>query len=490
MHEPTATAWILLISGILLSISALFSRTSERVGIPVFLLFLVLGMLAGSEGVGGIEFEDYEFSFRIGTIALALILFDGGLNTPLSSVRAGIKPAVVLATLGVAGTAMIVALGAWYFGFPWQVALLLGAIVSSTDAAAVFSTLRASGLRLKRRVATTLELESGLNDPVAVILTMVFTFVLLGEQTLSGWILADIIIQLAIGTATGLAVGFFGRWLLQRMTPFAGGLYSVLTLAMAFLSFGLATIALGSGFLSVYLTGLIIGNNRFPYRSGVLRFHDAAAWLSQVSMFVLLGLLVFPSQLVDVALTSVWLSVILVIIARPLIVIVCLLPFRYSLREMIYIGWVGLRGAVPIILAMFPVLAQIEGAQMLFNVVFFIVVFTALIPGGTVGWLTRRLNLTSESPPPPQAMIEITSLVPMQGEVLSFFIHPDSAVSGVPIRDIPLPDGVSALLILREGALIVPRGSTRLEPEDHVYIFCQKENLGLLNLLFGVREES
>ncbi len=490
MIEPSATAWILLVSGILLSISALFSRASERVGIPLFLLFLILGMLAGSEGIGGIEFEDYELSFRIGTIALALILFDGGLNTPMNSVRAGIKAATVLSTIGVMGTAVIVAAGAYFFGFPLPVALLLGAIVSSTDAAAVFSTLRASGLKLKKRVATTLELESGLNDPVAVILTMAFTFALIENQSITSWIILDTFIQLSIGAVVGISIGKFGRWLLLRTPIVAGGLYSVLTLAIAFLSFGLATIIYGSGFLSVYLTGLIIGNNNFPYRSGVLRFHDAAAWLSQVCMFLLLGLLVFPSQLFDVLLTGVVLSVLLVFIARPLVTMLCLLPFGFSLRESVFIGWVGLRGAVPIILAMFPVMAQVENAQEIFNLVFLIVVFSAILPGGTVGWVTKKLKLVSDAPPQPKAMLEITSLVPIKGEVLSYFIHRDSAVCLAYLRDIPLPDGVSALLILRGEQMIVPRGSTQLEPEDHVYLFCQEENKPLLNLLFGMQEES
>ncbi|MBI2970145.1 MAG: cation:proton antiporter [Gammaproteobacteria bacterium] len=249
LTEPNATAWILVTVGALLAASALISRASARLGVPVFLLFLMLGMLAGSEGIGGIAFEDYHLSFRLGTVALALILFDGGLNTPLAAIRTGIKPAVILATLGVLGTAFLVALGGFLLGFSWPVALLIGAVVSSTDAAAVFATLRAGNLHLKRRVGTTLELESGLNDPVAVILTTALTLNIAAGVTYSSTLFLSMILQLFIGGLVGLATGYAGRWLLQWIRLSASGLYSVLSLALAALSFGLATLLSGSGFL-------------------------------------------------------------------------------------------------------------------------------------------------------------------------------------------------------------------------------------------------
>jgi len=487
--EPISIAWLLVTCGVLLAVSVLFSRASGRFGLPVFLTFLVLGMLAGSEGIGGVAFDDYRLAFRLGTVALALILFDGGLNTPLSSIRAGIKPAGLLATVGVVGTAAVVGVGAHLFGFSWPLAFLIGAVVSSTDAAAVFSTLRESGLQLKRRVGTTLELESGLNDPVAVILTTALTYHLVGEEPISWWLAIDIVVQLAVGAAVGICIGFLGRWLLKRIRLPAGGLYPVLTLALAFLAYGLATLGSGSGFLSVYLAAVVIGNSRLPYRTGLLRFHDAAAWLCQVSMFLLLGLLVFPSQLAKVTSAGMGVSILLVFIARPVVTLLCLLPFRYPWRETAYVSWIGLRGAVPIILATFPVLAGVEGGQEVFNVVFFVVVFAAFIPGGTVKWVTRRLGLMSDTPPPPPAAVEITSLVPTRGDILSFHIHPASAVCGIPIRDIPFPNGSAALLVVRGKELIVPRGSTVLEPKDHAYIFCNPEDQAMMNLLFGVRED-
>lgn len=490
IQEPMATAWLLLTSGALLALGVLMSRASRRVGVPVFLLFIALGMLAGSEGLGGIAFEDYHLSFRLGSIALALILFDGGLNTRWSTCKTAIRPASVLATVGVAGTAVIVGLGAMLLGFDIWTAMLIGAVVSSTDAAAVFSTLRSSGLQLQKRVGTTLELESGLNDPMAVILTMALTFGIAGQTALTPWLAVDIAVQLGVGVIVGLAMGALGRWILRHVRLSAGGLYTVLTLGLAFSAFGLATIGKGSGFLAVYVAAVVIGNSQFPYRSSLLRFHDAAAWLGQVAMFVLLGLLVFPSQLLEVGWRGLVLALVLVFVARPVVVAMCLLPFGYTRREIGYIAWVGLRGAVPIVLATFPVLAGIDGAGEIFNMVFFVVVVTAIVPGGTVGWLTRRLNLTSDAPPPPPAVLEMTSLTQIDGEVMSFYIRPAAATCGSAIRDIPFPDGASALLIVRDGKLIAPKGQTILQASDHLYVFCQPVDENLLALLFGQREEA
>lgn len=489
MTEPISTGWVLLLGGALLALSAMLSRSSQRIGVPVFLLFMVLGMLAGTDGPGGLAFEDYDLSFRIGLIGLALILFDGGLNTPVTSMRESLAPASVLATVGVIGTMLVVGAAAALLGFPIMVALLLGAIVSSTDAAAVFSTLRASGVRLKRRVGTTLELESGLNDPVAMLMTIALTECLLSGQSLSGYLAFDVVTQLLIGAVVGVAAGYLGRDLLRRGELLAGGLYPVLTLGFAFLSFSAATLLNGSGFLAVYLAGLVIGNAWFPYRRAVLRFHDAAAWLSQVSMFVLLGLLAFPSQLLDVAVPGVVLAGVLVFVARPVIVGLCLFPFGFSSREILLTAWVGLRGAVPIVLAIYPVLAGTPDAQQIFNIVFFIVVLTAIIPGGTVSWIARQLQLGARESASPQAVIELDSLIPISGEVISYLVNEQAVACNAAIRDLPLSERTTVLLVLRGDKFIVPRGSTVLQGGDHVYLFSEKEGMGILNLLFG-REEA
>src|SRR5262249_16626579 len=350
--EPFGTALLLTTAGILMTASVLFSRASQRIGVPIALLFLLIGMLAGSEGIGGIAFDDYRFAFRRGSLALALILFDGGLNTPLAALRRTWAPASLLATGGVVLTAFAIAVPAHWWGFDWPQALVLGAVVSSTDAAEVFAVLRGSGLQLKRRIGTTLELESGLNDPVAVILTVALSANLVSPVHLEPARLGlEILRELALGAAVGVGIGVGGRELLHRNPLPSGGLYPALTLALALLAYGVTTLLHGSGFLAVYLAGMILGNAPLPYHTGLLRVHDALAWLAQIGMFLVLGLLVFPSGLFEVAGIGLGLALILAIVVRPAIVGLCLAPFRYPWRETLYIGWVGLRGAVPIVLA-------------------------------------------------------------------------------------------------------------------------------------------
>jgi cell volume regulation protein A len=344
MTEPLATAVVLATFGILLAVSLVSTRALERFGVPVALIFLVVGMLAGSEGIGGIAFDDYQRAFRIGIVALVLILFDGGLNTSVREVRQTLAPAGILATLGVVGTAGLVAAAAHALGFPWPAALLLGAVVSSTDAAAVFSVLRGSGISLKRRVGTTLEVESGINDPVAVILTVALTENLLSPDAALGWRLAlDAAIEIVVGLALGVAVGYGGRQLLARLRLPSGGLYPVLTLAFAFIAFGVATVLHGSGFLAVYVAALVLGNGALPYRAGLVRVHDAMAWLSQIAMFLVLGLLAFPSRLMEVAWIGLALALFLAVVARPVVVALCLAPFGYSGRA----GWSSSRASRP-----------------------------------------------------------------------------------------------------------------------------------------------
>jgi cell volume regulation protein A len=487
MTEPGTTAFMLAVLGALMALSVLVSRAAQRIGVPLALLFIVLGVLAGSEGLGRIAFEDYGFAFRLGTVALVLILFDGGLNTSTATMREGLRPALVLATLGVLLTALFVALAARLFGFGWGHALLLGAIVSSTDAAAVFSVLRGSGLSLKRRLGATLELESGLNDPMAVILTVGMTALLIDGGASPGGLVVDGLLQMAVGGGAGALLGWGGRQLLRRFRLPAGGLYPVLTLALAFLAFGLPTLFHGSGFLAVYLAGVLVGHGAIRYRSGVLRVHDALAWVSQVMMFLVLGLLVFPSQLVEVTGTGLLMGAVLTL-ARLVAVALCLLPFKFTWVERGYAGWVGLRGAVPIILATFPVLAGAEGARDIFNIVFFVVVGNALVPGSTVVWLTRRLGLSSTDPPPPPAALEITSTQLLRGEMLSFYVTRASAACGASLADLPFPPSATATMIVRGDELLAPRGDTVLQEGDHIYVLCKMADVPLIRLLFGWQE--
>lgn len=490
LQEPIPTAIVLALFGLMLLVSVLSSRATERLGVPVALIFLVVGMLAGSEGILRIPFEDFRLAYRLGTIALVLILFDGGFNTPMRVVRRVAAPAAVLATLGVVGTASLLALGAWLLGFSAAEALLVGAVASSTDAAAVFAVLRGSGIHLQRRVGATLEVESGANDPMAVILTMLVTQALVTPDSGFGWhVPAMIALQLGVGGALGVGIGIAGREILLRMRLPAAGLYAVLLVAVASLAYAVPTLLLGSGFLGVYVAGIVLGNSKLPFRVGLQRVHDALAWLSQVTMFVMLGLLVFPSRLLEIAAVGLPLALFLTVIARPVVVWLCLLPFRYPGKEVAYISWVGLRGAVPIVLATYPLLSGASGADRIFDIVFFIVVVGSIIPGATVSWLARSLKLEAADPPAPPAVLEIESMQPLNGELLSFYVDEALPVAGVRIEEIPLPESSAVTLIVRGRDVVAPRPTTVLEPGDHVYVFAHEEDLAMIQLMLG-RPES
>jgi cell volume regulation protein A len=487
--EPFTTALLLATAGALLGASVLFSGATRRLGLPVGLVFVAIGVLAGPGGIGGLAFDDVGFAWRLGTFALVLILFDGGLNTPLASFRVALAPAAVLATAGVVGTAALVGVAARVLGFPWELALLLGAVVSSTDAAAVFSILRSSGIQLKRRVGATLELESGLNDPMAVILTAALTEHLVSGVAL-GWATGlALVARLAGGALAGVAIGWAGRWLLGRIRLPVGGLYPVLTSALAFLAFGLPELLQGSGFLAVYVAAVLIGNGPLPFKGGVLRAHDAGAWFLQVSMFLVLGLLAVPSRIVQSGLVGLALGVV-VLLARPLVVIPMLWPFGFRWAEKLYVGWVGLRGAVPVVLALVPVMARAPGADRVFDAVFFIVLVNTVVLGLTVRRGARRLRIQTARPPPPQGLLEISASRPLESEIVAFFVDPASAVAGSALADLPpFPAGSSVLMVLRGDELLAARGPTVLQPGDHVYVLARPEDRPFVHLLFGEAAE-
>jgi cell volume regulation protein A len=447
-------------------------------------------MLAGSDGIGGIAFADYKLAFRLGTAALVLILFDGGLNTPLTAIRRVWAPSVTLATAGVIIVAAITALGARLLGFDWAQAMLLGAIVSSTDAAAVFVALRNSGIGLRRRVGSTLEVESGFNDPMAVILTIALTGVLVSGEEPNVWLLVlRVVRELAIGAVAGYALGRLARRTLLWLRLRSLGMYPVVTLSVALLSFGVASLLAGSGFLAVYITGIVLGNGPMPYRTGVFRTHDAMAWLSQVVMFLVFGLLVFPNQLPAVAGIGLLLAFVLVFFARPLAALACLVPFGFSVKESAYIGWMGLRGAVPIVLAIYPVLESAPGANQIFNVVFFIVVMNAILPGSVVASTTRFFGMEADEPPKPHAILELESATPLRGELMTFYVDEALAVANASLGDLPFPDGAAAALIIRGDEMIPPKGATVLLPGDHIYVFAKPEDRHFMLLMFGRPED-
>jgi cell volume regulation protein A len=488
--EPITSALILAGFGLLLTISVSISRASAKLGVPVALAFLLVGVAAGSEGIGGIPFENYQLTFQMGAAALALILFDGGLNTPMSSVRSVAAPAVVLATVGVVLTATATAGFAHWLGLDWPLALLLGAIVSSTDAAAVFSVLSASGIKLRDRVGHLLEVESGINDPMAVILTTALTANLIhpGSQT---WleIGGKVVLEMTIGGVIGYAVGRLALWRLARMRLPAQGLYPAFTLGVACLGYGLPTLLHGSGFLGVYVAGVVLGSRAFPHAVGVRRVHDAMGWLSQIMMFLLLGMLVFPSRLADVALIGLGIALALAFVARPLVVALCLAPFRMPAREVGYVGWVGLRGAVPIVLATIPVMSGVPASRDLFDLVFFIVVVGSFLPGSTVPWMSRRLGVQAPVSAPTMESPIIVEQPQGDMQLRMFRIEPTVAVFGATVGEVPLPPGSAITVIDRGGTVLAPRRSILLEDADSVYVLYRHEDAQLIELMFGPATE-
>lgn len=488
--EPFATALVLAGFGILITVSVASSRASARLGVPLTLVFLVIGVLAGSQGFGRIPFEDYHLTFRVGTVALVMILFDGGLNTPLRAIKLVAGPAVILATIGVAATALATSAAARFVGYSWREGLLIGAIVSSTDAAAVFSVLTSSGIHLRRRLGSLLEVESGLNDPMAVILTTALTANLANPGHLSiSRLLVEVLWELAVGAAAGYVVARGASVLLRRLRLPATGLYPAFTLGVACLAFALPTLAHASGFLAVYVCGVVLGAQTLPHRVGVRRVHDSLGWLSQIVMFLVLGLLVFPTRLIGVAWNGLALALFLAIVARPAVVWLCLVAFRLPWREVMYVGWVGLRGAVPIILATIPVIGGVPGARDLFDIVFFVVVVGAFVPGATVPWVTKRLGVGVIGRRAPASSIEIDTPNANSMELRAFYIDAPAAVAGATLAEIPFPPGVAVTMIEREGELFAPSGSTRLSVGDHVYVFSPRGERPHVDLLFGHAEE-
>lgn len=490
MGEPVATAAVLAAIGFLLVLAGLASPLSSRLGVPALVVFLALGMLAGSEGVGGIPFDDYALAFRLGTIALVLILFDGALNTAPTVLRRAALPAGLLSTLSVVATAALVAGFGIALGLETPIALLVGAVVSSTDAAATFAVLRSSGVRLRESTAATLEVESGVNDPMALLLTMIATDLALGHAVGPGAVALLFVQQFGVGGLVGVAAGFAGRGLLRHVQLPAAGLYPVLTIAVAFLSFGIATLLDGSGFVAVYATGLVLAAGTLPYRAGVRRVHDALAWLSQIMMFTLLGLLVFPSRLVPALGVGLAIALFLACVARPLAVAPVLAALGVPRRETAFISWVGLRGAVPIVLGAYPMVAGYTQGDELFHLVFFVVLASSFVPGATVGWAARRLGLSDLTSAVAPASVELVSLRELPGDFVWYQVSRASAVADAFVRDLPLPEGCLVTLVVRDRDVVVPRGSTQLLAGDQVCIFVLPEGRELLELLFGGAAES
>ena len=460
---------LILTAGALLAAGVVASLLAARMRVPSLLLFVGLGMLVGSDGAGWIDFNNYELARTIGVIALALILFEGGLTSGVIEIRPVLGASVSLATVGTLLTALIAAVAATLlFDFSWLEGLLLGAILSSTDGAAIFALLRNSTLR--RRLARTLEGESGLNDPVAVLLVIGF----IDWIQKPGYGIGDMLLLLVRQLGIGLAVGVFVGWVavrgFRRARLSTAGLYPVASLATAALSFGAADALHGSGFLAVYIAGLALGSANVPAKQTTTNFHQGLGWVAQIAMFLTLGLLVFPSRLGDVALEGTVLALVVVLVARPLAAALATVPFGFSWGERAVLGWAGLRGAVPVVLALFPVIDGVPHSVEFFNIVFFAVLLSTLLQGSTFEPFAKRLGLTTNEPALPRPLTEAGTIRRLGAEVLEYPIGPEDAIAGARVRDLGLPREAVVNVIGRGPEAVPPRGSTRLRAGDRIHV--------------------
>lgn len=482
---------ILFVASLLVLVSIFAGAASSRFGVPFLLVFLGLGILAGENGPGGIVFDDYQLTYSVGSAALGIILFDGGLRTRFATVRLVAAPAFALATVGVVGTAALVGVAAHFaLGLGYLESFLVGAIVGSTDAAAVFALLNMKGMALQKRVSGTLEVESGINDPMAIFLTMVAVELLrLGQPPdtleLAGLFVAQMLGGLFIGVVGGFAlVGLFNR------VPVAGGLYPIVAMAGTLLIFSGANFIQASGFVAVYVAGLVLGNRRHRGAQVILRFFDGLSWLGQIIMFLLLGLLMTPEDMKPFALGGGIVAVILIVLARPMAVALCLLPFRYTWREIGFVSWVGLRGAVPIFLATIPVLADVPNSEVYVTAAFICVVTSLALQGWTIGPVARFFGL--ELPPPPEAAartdIDLGSA--LDRDIASYRVEPDAPALGYRFLELPMPRRCRIISVIRDGTVMDRMKLDGLEPNDYLLVLAPPEQFFSLDRLFTARNQS
>ncbi|MFF2398727.1 potassium/proton antiporter [Streptomyces goshikiensis] len=457
----------MLVCSLVLLVAVAAVRVSSRSGLPSLLIYLGIGVAIGQDGIGNVVFDNAELTQVMGYAALVVILAEGGLGTKWKEIKPALPAAIALSLVGVAVSVGVTAAGAHYLvGLDWRQALLIGAVVSSTDAAAVFSVLRK--VPLPARVTGVLEAESGFNDAPVVILVVAFATV----GPVDEWyvLIGKIALELAIGVAIGLTVGFLGSYGLRHVALPASGLYPIAVMAIAVTAYAVTAMAHGSGFLAVYLAAMVLGNAKLPHWPATRGFADGLGWIAQIGMFVLLGLLVTPHELLNDFWPAVVIGLALTMVARPLSVFISLLPFRLPWQEQALMSWAGLRGAVPIILATIPMVSGIEGSERVFNIVFVLVVVYTLVQGPTLPWLARKLNLRDNDEAAADLGIESAPLEKLRGHLLSFAIPPASRMHGVEVSELRLPAGASVTLVVRDGKSFVPAPSTVLRRGDELLV--------------------
>jgi len=462
---------ILLIGSILLILSILASKTTGRMGVPALIIFLVVGMLAGSEGIGGIHFDDPHIAQSLGTIALTFILFSGGLETKWESAKPILWQGVTLATLGVLVTTLCTGIFIYYItDFTFTEGLLIGAIISSTDAAAVFSIMRSRNIGLKGNLRPLLELESGSNDPMAYFLTIAITAILINKDLSFASLVPLFFQQMIIGAIAGYLMGKAMTWILNKINLDVDGLYPVLILALIFFTFGATTFLHGNGFLAVYLSAVMLGNQTFIHKKSIMRFYDGQAWLMQIVMFITLGLLIFPKQMIPYIGTGLLIALFLLFIARPVAVFLCLLLFKMNNRERTLISWVGLRGAVPIVFATYPLIQGVEKSEMIFNIVFFIVLTSVLIQGTTVATVAKWLYLYKPVKFKTRYPLEVELSNNFKNELFEIEINDSSSAIDKQIFELNFPKTALIVLINRKEKYITPTGTTAIKSGDKLLV--------------------